>query len=149
MRWLFLVLCLLPLPALGGDVVLSQGQLLYVPVYSHIYTGDRERPFNLAVTLSIRNTDPRHGLQLVSVDYYDTQGVLLRHFLEKPVFLGPLGSTRYVIAEKDTGGGSGANFLVRWDSPTPINIPVVESIMIGTQSGQGISFRSPARVVVE
>ncbi|MBU2627056.1 MAG: DUF3124 domain-containing protein, partial [Proteobacteria bacterium] len=38
---------------------LSYGQTIYVPAYSHIYIGDRERPFLLTVTLSIRNIDPK------------------------------------------------------------------------------------------
>ena len=149
MRWLLLLLLLTPVSGLCGEAVLSQGQLLYVPVYSHIYIGDRERPFNLAVTLSIRNTDPGSGLRLTAVDYYDTEGRLVRHYLEAPRDLGPLASIRYVVAEKDVQGGSGANFLVRWEAPEPINVPVVESVMIGAQSGQGISFTSQARVIHE
>ena len=38
-------------------IMLSKGQTIYVPAYSHIYSGDRERPFLLTVTVSIRNTD--------------------------------------------------------------------------------------------
>lgn len=147
MRWILLMLLLLPASGLCGGPVLSSGQLLYVPVYSHIYIGDRERPFNLAVTVSIRNTDPKSGLRLVSVDYYDTEGKLLRHYLEAPKDLGPLASVRFVVAEKDVQGGSGANFLVRWEAAAPVNAPVVEAVMIGAQSGQGISFTSPAREI--
>jgi len=147
MRWILLLLLLLPASGLCGGPALSSGQLLYVPVYSHIYIGDRERPFNLAVTVSIRNTDPRSGLRLVSVDYYDTEGKLLRHYLEAPKDLGPLASVRFVVAEKDVQGGSGANFLVRWEATAPVNPPVVEAVMIGAQSGQGISFTSPAREI--
>ncbi len=147
MRWILLLLLLLPASGLCGGPVLSSGQLLYVPVYSHIYIGDRERPFNLAVTVSIRNTDPKSGLRLVSVDYYDTEGKLLRHYLEAPKDLGPLASVRFVVAEKDVQGGSGANFLVRWEATAPVNAPVVEAVMIGAQSGQGISFTSPAREI--
>lgn len=149
MRWFMLFLILLPLPGLCGEPVLSTGQLLYVPVYSHIYIGDKERPFNLAVTLSIRNTDTRAELHLTAVDYYDSDGHLIRHYLDSPQTLGPLASTRFVIAEKDVTGGSGANFLVRWDSSAPVNTPVVETVMIGAQSGQGISFTSPAREIKE
>lgn len=149
MRWLVVLLLLLAAPGWCGEAALSSGQLLYVPVYSHIYTGDKERPFNLAVTVSIRNTDPRHSLKLSAVDYYDTKGALVRHYLDSPQTLGPLASERFVIAEKDTEGGSGANFLVRWQSDAPINPPVVESVMIGAQSGQGISFTSRARVLAE
>jgi len=118
-------------------------------VYSHIYTGDKERPFNLAVTLSIRNTDPRGSLRLTAVDYYDTDGHLVRHYLEAPLEMNPLASIRYVVAEKDVKGGSGANFLVRWEASDAINVPVVESVMIGAQSGQGISFTSQAREIQE
>lgn len=147
MRWFLLLLVLVPLTAWSAEM--SPGQLLYVPVYSHIYIGDRERPFNLAVTLSVRNTDPRQGLRLTKVDYYNTEGTLIRHYLPAPVTLGPLASIRYVIQERDTAGGSGANFLVRWESDVPMNPPVVESIMIGAQSGQGISFTSQAREITE
>lgn len=147
MRWLWLVLILAPLAGWCGE--LSQGQLLYVPVYSHIYIGDKERPFNLAVTLSVRNIDPRQGLRLTRVDYHNTEGVLVRHYLPAPLNLPPLASTRYVIQEKDTEGGSGANFLVRWEGASAMNPPVVEAVMIGTQSGQGISFTSQAREITE
>jgi hypothetical protein len=149
MRWILLLLLLLPASGLCGGPALSYGQLLYVPVYSHIYIGDRERPFNLAVTLSIRNTDPRNGLRLTAVDYYDTDGHLVRRYLEGPKAMGPLASIRFVVAEKDTEGGSGANFLVRWVSDGALNPPVVEAVMIGAQSGQGISFTSQAREIKE
>ena len=36
---------------------LSKGQTVYVPAYSHIYIGGKKRPFELAITLSIRNID--------------------------------------------------------------------------------------------
>jgi len=147
MRWLFMLIFLIPSYALGEGPVLSTGQLLYVPVYSHIYIGNKERPFNLAVTLSVRNTDPREGFELVSVDYYDTDGKLLKHYLDVPRALPPLSSQRFVVAEGDVRGGSGANFIVRWQASVPVNAPVVESIMIGTQSGQGISFTSSAREI--
>lgn len=152
MRWIMLLVLFVlpaPLPGFCGGPVLSSGQLLYVPVYSHIYIGNRERPFNLAVTLSIRNTDPGASLRLTMVDYYDTEGRLIRHYLESPVELNPLGSIRYVVAEKDVEGGSGANFLVRWEAASAINVPVVETVMIGAQSGQGISFTSEAREILE
>ena len=59
----------------------------------------------------------------------------------------PLASIRYVVAEKDIKGGSGANFLVRWEAAAAMNAPVVEAVMIGAQSGQGISFTSQAREI--
>jgi hypothetical protein len=32
----------------GSDVELSAGQIVYVPIYSHIYSGLKGRPFSLA-----------------------------------------------------------------------------------------------------
>ncbi|MGD9103948.1 MAG: DUF3124 domain-containing protein, partial [Desulfobacterales bacterium] len=39
-----------------SHIALSGGQTVYVPIYSHIYSGLKGRPFSLAATLSIRNT---------------------------------------------------------------------------------------------
>lgn len=131
----------------AGQHQTSAGQTHYVPVYSHIYGGNKERPFHLAVTLSRRNTDKAHSFSLVTVDYYDSDGKLLRHYLDKPVDLRPMASTRYIVKESDIEGGSGANFLVEWKSTLPVSIPIVESVMIGTQSQQGISFTSRGQMI--
>ena len=127
---------------------LSKGQLIYVPAYSHIYSGDRERPFLLTVTLSIRNIDPDHQIKITLVDYYETQGKLLKKYIDKPTTLGPLESLRYVIPEKDKSGGSGANFIVKWQSDNFVNPPIVETIMIGAQNQQGVSFTSRGQEIL-
>ena len=133
----------------GESGGVTEGQSIYVPAYSHIYSGNEERPFLLTVTLSIRNIDPNHGIEISRVDYYETQGHHLKKFVESPVTLSPLESLRYVIPEKDKSGGSGANFIVEWNSKRPVNAPIVESIMIGTQTQQGISFTSRGKVILE
>ncbi len=51
----------------------------------------------------------------------------------------------FYIPERDTSGGSGANFIVRWASLTTVDAPIVEAVMIGVDGGQGISFICPAR----
>ena len=133
----------------ASEMLLSKGQTVYVPVYSHIYSGDREHPFYLAATLSVRNTDPKHAITVLSVDYYDSKGKLLRPYLENPINLKPLATTRYIIKESDKSGGSGANFIVKWKSDIKINAPIIESIMIGTKTQQGISFISRGRAIQE
>lgn len=146
---LFLATCLLaarPLAA-AGEPDLSRGQAIYVPAYSHIYSGDRERPFLLTVTLSIRNIDPRARITVTVVDYYETQGRLLKKYIERPLTLKPLESLRYVIPQSDKAGGSGANFIVEWQAEQLVNPPIVETVMIGTQSQQGISFISRGQVL--
>jgi len=131
------------------DTALSEGQKIYVPAYSHIYSGDREHPFMLAVTLSIRNIEPEKSIRIISADYYETQGKLLKKYLAKPITLEPLESIRYVVPESNRAGGSGANFIVVWESAAPVNPPIIESIMIGTSSQQGISFTSRGRVILK
>ncbi len=149
---LFLFGCLFPGSGIAGETseaVLSTGQTIYVPVYSHIYSGDREHPFYLAATLSIRNTDLKQTIRVLTVDYYDSKGKLLKSYLEKPIDLNPLSATRYVIKESDKSGGSGANFIVKWKSDLKVNAPIIQSIMIGTKTQQGISFISGGRVIRE
>ena len=60
------------------------GQTVYVPVYSHIYADSRfkDKPFQLTAILSIRNTDMQNSFTLEKVDYYDSQGKLLSHYLK-------------------------------------------------------------------
>jgi len=128
---------------------LSKGQILYVPVYSNIYSGPKKIPFNLATILSIRNTDMSNSIKIIAADYYDTKGKLLRRYYPQPITLAPLESTDIFIPEEDTAGGSGANFIVRWNSQKEVNVPVIESVMIGMKSGQGISFVSPGQEIKE
>lgn len=133
----------------GARPHLAAGQTLYVPVYSHVYWGPKAKPFDLACTLSIRNVDLASEITVTTVDYYDTAGSFVRSHLEAPVVLRPLETVDYYIEERDTTGGSGANFVVRWRSERPVNVPVVETVMIGVYSSQGISFVCPARPISE
>ncbi len=126
---------------------LATSQTVYIPAYSHIYHGNKETPLLLSVTLSIRNVDPNHSLTISAVNYHETQGALVKEYLQEPLVLGPFGSERFVVPQKDTTGGSGANFIVQWHSEKPINPPIVESVMIGTQSQLGISFTSRGQAI--
>jgi len=132
----------------GNHCGLSDGQTLYVPAYSHIYSGARDRAYLLTITLSIRNIDPENAVTITRADYYETQGKLLKKHIGKPKVLQPLESIRFIIPESDKSGGSGANFMVDWKSDKPVNPPIVEAVMIGTRSQQGISFTSRGRVII-
>ena len=138
---------LIPAHSSADDIRLSAGQTVYVPIYSHIYSGVKARPFDLAATLSIRNSNLKSSIIIDSVKYYDSAGKMIKDYLDGPVTLNALASTRYVITEDDKTGGSGANFIVIWKSDQPVNPPIIESVMIGTHSGQGISFVSNGLVI--
>ena len=149
------VLALLWLSLTGGAIAIdlpmakSAGQTIYVPIYSHIYSGDRERPIDLAATLSIRNVDPGRSITITAVEYYDSDGRLLKNYLSEPLELRKMATVRYVVKQSEKEGGSGANFIVRWQSPQTVIPPLVESVMISTQHQQGISFTSRGKVISE
>jgi len=148
--WLLVTTGLLSVQADAKNYLdVSKGQTVYIPVYSHIYQGDRESPVYLAVTLSLRNVDPKSPITILYADYHDSKGRLLKQYQEGPVQLPPSGSIRYVVAESDKAGGSGAFFKVAWQSETPVTSPIMESVMIGTKSQQGISFTSRGQVIAE
>ena len=144
------LLILYPLLALAaGDEGKITGQTVYVPDYSHIYHGNKDAPLLLSVTLSIRNVDQDNPITITVVDYHETQGALLKHFIDTPFALGPLGSERFIIPQNDRSGGSGANFIVIWQADMPVNPPIVETVMIGTQSQLGISFTSRGQALLD
>jgi Protein of unknown function (DUF3124) len=128
---------------------LSKGQTLYVPVYSSIFSAPKKRPYNLTTILSIRNTDMSYPIVISSADYYDTKGKLVKKYYQHPITLAPLESTEIFIPEDASSAGVGANFIVRWSSIKEVNAPIVESVMIGMKSGQGISFVSPSQEIKE
>ncbi|MBD0302236.1 MAG: DUF3124 domain-containing protein [Tolypothrix sp. T3-bin4] len=66
---------------LDENFKIAMGQTIYVPVYSHIYhqdQQDQQKIFNLAATLSIRNTDLTKPIIITSVRYYDSNGKLVK-----------------------------------------------------------------------
>ncbi|MBL0224558.1 MAG: DUF3124 domain-containing protein [Geobacteraceae bacterium] len=148
---LWLAVAMLPTQGWSStaDIRLSQKQTVYVPVYSNIISGPRKRPLPLEATLAIRSTDPAASLRITAIDYYDTDGRLVRRHLKRPQLLGPLASTDVHIEERDMSGGFGANFIVRWEADRIINAPVIECVMIGASGGQGISFVSPGQEIRE
>ncbi|MCU0572020.1 MAG: DUF3124 domain-containing protein [Syntrophobacteraceae bacterium] len=131
-----------PLVLAGKVSDLTRGGTFYVPAYSHVYHGDKEKPFYVTTTLSIRNVDPAHPITVHEINYHDFKGQLLRKCIEKPVLIGPQGSEEVIIRESDRSGGFGAHFIVRWKSGREVNPPIMETVIIGSSGQQGISFTS-------
>ena len=137
-----------PVPGttLGASVA---GALVYVPAYSHVYSGDRQQQVDLAATLSIRNTDAQDSIRVTAVHYVGSRGEAIRSYLTAPRALGPYATVDFVVDQSDRSGGSGASFLVEWTADGPVASPVVEAVMINTTGQQGISFVTEGRVVAE
>jgi hypothetical protein len=128
------------------DIEIVEGQTVYVPAYSHIYSRGGE-PHLLEVTLSIRNTDPERAIRLAEVRYFNTRGQLVKNYLDGVLELGPLETVEFLVEAQDKQGGSGANFIVTWDADEPVYEPIIEAIMIGLSKEYSISFITPARVL--
>jgi hypothetical protein len=115
---------------------------VYVPIYSDIYNESKDVKFNLTATLSIRNTSLKDSIYIQDIDYYDSQGSLVRRYIpqDSTLYLSAMQSIEYVIEEDDTEGGTGANFIINWSSNAPKLSPMFQGIMISTNGQQGISF---------
>ena len=123
------------------------GQTIYVPVYSAVSISDRPHVFNLAINLSIRNTDLKRPIVLKSARYYDDGGTLVQEFAPRPLKIGALASVHFYVGESDKAGGRGACFLVDWVAEDSVTDALAESVMVGTANTQGVSFTNPGHVL--
>ena len=135
-----------------GDLDISVGQLVYVPAYSQIhsvYSGTEDSRINIAVTLSIRNTDIENPIIIKSVSYYNDDGTLLKEYVETPFQLAKMASASFNISQTDISGGIGANFIVEWGANQSVIEPYIQAIMLGAHGTHGFSWRNPGYVIKE
>jgi hypothetical protein len=133
----------------AAEVSLSKGQTIYVPAYSYVRIGEKGHQFELAANLCIRNTDPHRAITISSVDYHNTDGALLKMFLEKTIELKPLAATDFFVKTSDVTGGFAPSFIIKWRSPKPVSPPITECVMIGDRSGLGVSIILNGKVIKE
>lgn len=112
---------------------------VYIPIYSDIYSESRLRSTLLTATLSIRSTSLEDTTYVNNIDYYNTNGELVKSFIDKTLILAPMQSIDYVIEKDDTSGGVGANFIVIWGAENN-TAPLFQAVMIGTSGQHGLSF---------
>ncbi len=112
----------------------------YLSVYSEIYSYTASQTFQLTATVSIHNTSQSDSIFIKKADYYNTDGKLIRSYVNHPIIVKPLESLQIVIDETDEEGGTGANFIFEWATPSPSIEPYFEAVMISTSGQQGMSF---------
>jgi len=122
---------------LGTD--LENTQKVYVPIYSEIYQRSRDDKTLLTATLSIRNTSETDSLFIGRVDYYNTEGSLVRKYIDQAIYLKPLETIDYVINESDETGGTGANFIITYYKKPNLQ-PFFQAVMIGGLGNNSFSF---------
>jgi len=144
---------LFPAPLTAQELApMSKGQSIYLPVYSHLWHGNlnaKGQPeiLQLSALISIRNSDPASSIRVTSARYYDTNGKLLREFVPSPKTLAALGTLELFVERREAEGGSGANFLIRWQSDRPVSPPITEAIHADLNSVRTVSFVSSGRPV--
>jgi hypothetical protein len=131
-----------------GTIKKVRGQVLYLPVYSNIPFFEHGRKYDLSAFVTIHNTDFNYKMRITKVLLFDNEGKLVSNYLNNDSIIQPLGATSFLVSERDKSG-TGANFIIEWISDSLINEPLVESVMHGLSSGQGISFSSTGRIVRE
>lgn len=130
-----------------SDQNIVSGEIIYIPIYSSIFSSDSKRTIELTATMSIHNVDLKNMIKIKKVDYYDGRGSLVKKYLDSTIELKPLETKQFVIEHKDKTGGTGANFIVEWISENEVISPLVEAVMISTSSQLGISFTTSGKVI--
>ncbi len=147
---LFSVLLMASATTFGQDSrPLSRGQELYLPIYSNMLYGNLSRAgapsrILLSAMVAIRNTDPNHPMRVTSARYFDSKGKFLREYLAAPVEVPPMGTKDLFVELHDDSGGSGANFMIRWEAAGPVNPPLVEALHANMDSGKAVVFSTQA-----
>lgn len=133
---------------------LSLGQVLYLPIYSHVWYGNRGGADNhplknlVSALVSIRNTNLKSPIWVTSARYYDTKGKLLTEYLSMPAEIKPMSTLELFVERKESEGGSGANFVIQWNSAAPSNPPIVEALHADIKMGsQALIFITTARPI--
>jgi hypothetical protein len=154
---LLALLSIMAVPAAAAEDMppLSSGQTLYLPIYSHIWHGDRvvdgRYPLKSQVSalVSIRNTSLKTPIQVISARYYATDGQLLKEYIPVPRTIKPMGTLELFVEKSEYAGGSGANFVIQWQSEQPTNSPVMEALHADIQGHRTLTFITEARPVRE
>lgn len=121
----------------------------YVPIYSDIYFGDNIPKELLAATLSLRNTSFIDTLFISTIDYYNTDGALVKSFIDQQIAIAPMATVNYVIDRDDDSGGSGAHFVVNIHARSQKVKPLVQAIMVGEYSSKAFAFESDGYIIAQ
>lgn len=114
--------------------------IIYVPIYSDIYADKINQKTLLSATLSIRNTSFTDSLFVTKIDYYNTDGELVRAYIDNAISISPMATVNYVIEKDDDTGGPGANFIVALSGKTGDLKPLIQAVMIGQVGNNGFAF---------
>lgn len=136
-------------PETTYGIDISESQTVYVPIYTHIETGDIKQPLDF--TLAIRNSDPEHAIIITSTHFYDGKGNLVKSYHDgNSIELAPLEARTVVVKNSSVRDiGPAANFIVNWKSTVPVYEPIIDAVMFGFVDGKSITFKSVGRPLAQ
>ena len=131
---------------------LSNGQHLYLPIYTFIRYGDLDRSgaareLPVSALVSIHNTDLDKPVRLLVARFYSTEGRFLRNFLPSPRILKPMETLEFLVERRYVEGGSGANFVIQWDAEAAVSPPLVQALHVEVQTNRAIVFTTDAVLI--
>jgi hypothetical protein len=144
---LIIIILLFPLtmsyPPKLAAAQLSTGSTIFVPAYRSFYQiyGTTRDSYALTSTFFLFNIDPKVIIEIISVDFHDSSGKLLKKLIETPILVNPRNSKEITMQPRTQPDEDCPSYLlVRWKSNQPANTPLVEVLMVGQVMNRGISF---------
>jgi hypothetical protein len=139
------------IPCQSAPVELSTGGSIYVPIYKTFYHsyGSSRDAYSLTSTACLHNTDPKQPIVIAAIDYYDSDGKLIKKMLFSPITIKPWASKEISILPTGQSDDFGNNLIVRWKSDQPANLPLVEVMMVGQVLNRGVSFLTQGQEIKE
>ena len=131
---------------------LSTGSTIFVPVYRGFYQiyGTARDSYALTGTCFLFNIDSKQTVEILSIDFHNSSGKLLKKLIEPPLLVKPRHSTEITMQPRTQLEEDCASYLiVRWKSSQPANTPIVEVLMVGQVMNRGISFSTRGYEVKE
>lgn len=123
---------------------MGQQHAVYVPAYSNLYYENDLRKAYFTVVLSLRNVSFTDSVYFDQIQFYSSEGKLLKEFNDKILVLRPMESFEYIVESPNKQGGPGANFIINYVTKTNLkNPPFIEAVMLGTIGNYGFAFTSP------
>ncbi len=130
------------------DSLFTVKQAVYVPIYSDIYLMDGSKTQQLTATLSVRNISFKDSIYITGVNYYGSQGELIKKYTESKILVKPMSSVEFVVEQAESKGGPGANFVVNWGALRSLNNPLIQAV-INNNSHASVSFVTYGIVIKE
>ena len=100
----------------------------------------------LVTNIVIYNTDPENSITQLTLDYYDSDGVVLKKLLPQAMMIKPMAARSFVINGSEYESW-GAKLLITWQSDILVNEPIIEGLSTGSKGQNGFSFSTQGKPI--